>query len=236
MHIDDVSRSVEDWLRRVIADADIAFVSQFEPVREDAETAGARPRVEICFRSIEHRKPDRGASLPREEVFALTYRLRVVGPDPLANQHVLSRIYFSARENPGFDVEGFRAGESTVPRPAELEPASLSIVARMVRPLEAAPAAIVTQPLDVRLRELGRIEGKVVTEAGTPVMLARIDAPDLGKRVVSDTAGRFTIVGVPADGSVSLTVTARNRSVDVSVDVGKQTELVVVVPKESEHA
>ncbi|HEX6996286.1 MAG TPA: carboxypeptidase-like regulatory domain-containing protein [Gammaproteobacteria bacterium] len=222
-------------MRREIGDADITFVSRFEPLREDAEAAGPRPRVEICFRSIEHRKPDRG-SLHRDDVFALTYRLRVVGPDPLANQHVLSRIYFSARENPDLEVEGLGAEEAGASRAVEAEPASLSIVARLVRPPKATPAAIVTQPLDVRLRALGRIEGKVVTEAGTPVMLARIDAPDLGKSVVSDTAGRFAIVGVPAAGTVALTVTARNKSVDVSVDVERETELVVVVPKESEHA
>jgi|GEM_PF-6289633 len=235
MHIDDVSRSVEDWLRREIADADIAFVSRFGPGGDDAEADDQRPRVEICFQSIEHRKPDRG-SLQRDEVFALTYRLRVVGPDPLANQHVFSRIYFSARENPDLDVEALRAGEAGASRAEEAEPASLSIVARLVRPPKAAAAAIVTQPLDVRLRALGRLEGKVVTEAGTPVMLARIEAPDLGKSVISDTAGRFAIVGVPAAGTVSLTVTARNKSVDVSVDLERETELVVVIPKESEHA
>ncbi len=228
MHIDDVSRSVEDWLRREIADADIAFVSRFETVREEAG-GDQRPRVEICFRSIEHRKPDRG-SLQRDDVFALTYRLRVVGSDALANQHVLSRIYFSARENPDFDVEGVRI------EAADSEPPCLSLVARLVRPPKAVRGAIVTEPHDVRMRFLGRIEGKVVTEAGTPVGEARIDAPDLGKSVVADTGGRFAITGVPAAGPVSLIVTARNKSVDVSVDVEREMEVVVVFPKESEHA
>jgi len=229
MHIDDVSRSLEEWLRRTAPDVEVALVSSFERNREPID----RPSIEVCFRSIEHRKPDRG-SLERDEMFKLTYRLRVSGGDPLENQHVLSEIYFSARESTEFEIDepSSRADAAAT----ESDPATLTVVAHLVRPSKAARAAVVTQPLDVRLRSLGRIEGKVVTEAGAPVMLARIEAPALGKRVVSDTAGRFAMVGVPATGAVSLTVTARNKNVDVSVDVEKQTEVVIVVPKESEHA
>jgi hypothetical protein len=90
-------------------------------------------------------------------------------------------------------------------------------------------------PLEVRLRPLGHISGKVVTRAGVPVARAEIDARALDKRAVADSGGRFTISGAPATGAVSLTVRARNRSIDVSVDTEAQAEIVIVMPEETEH-
>jgi len=238
MHIDDVSRSMEDWLKRAVSGVDIAFVSHFEPVdgKVQARTAGARSCVEICFRSITYEKPDR-ALLNRGDTFSLTYLLRVTGVDALANQRIYSEIYFAAHEGGVFKI-GERPSrlEKGLAPDVDDEQAILSLTARLFRPAEAPPAGIVTYPLNLQIRPLGRIAGKVVTADGTPIMRAEIDARALNKRVVSDAAGHFTILGAPAAGTVSLTVRARNRSVDVLVDTEKQAEIVIVIPKESEHA
>ena len=76
MHIDDVSRRMEEWLRVTVSDADIAFVSHFRGVDQEAEVgvAGARSWVEICFQFIADEKPDR-VSLNRDDAFLLTYLL-----------------------------------------------------------------------------------------------------------------------------------------------------------------
>jgi len=237
-HIDDVSRRMEEWLRDSVSDADIAFVSQFLDVDEQAKsgTAGARPRVEICFQSVADEKRD-CALLNRDEAYLLTYLLRVTGADALANQRIYSEIYFTAHDGGDFKIgaPANRPGKDNSPN-ADGEPAVLSLTARLVRPVEAAAAGIVTSPLDLRLRPLGRIVGRVVSETGTPIMRAEIDARALNKRVVSDAAGHFVITGAPATGTVSLTVRARNRSVDVSIDPEKQADIVIVMAKENEHA
>jgi hypothetical protein len=236
MHIDDVSRSMEKWLRREVPDVDVAFVSGFALANEDAGAdGGAKPRVEVCFQSIAREKPDRG-SLNRHDVFLLTYRLRVTGADALETQRAFSELYFAAHESGDLDVgEPLNVPEDDVAgTPVGGQPV-LSLTARLVRPPKAAAPGIVTEPLTLHLRSLGRIAGKVVTAEGSPIMNAEIEARALNKRVVSDSAGRFVILGAPAAGAVFLTVRARNRSLDVSVDTDKQAEVVIVVPKESEH-
>jgi hypothetical protein len=236
VHIDDVSRRMEEWLRGSVSGADIAFVSHLDnpAARAGADSGDALPRIEICFRTISSEKPDR-ALLNRDDTYALNYLLRVTGADALANQRILSEIFFAAHENDDFRIatSGISNG---MPENRAGGPAVLSLIARLVRPAEAAAPGIVTEPLHLKLRSLGRIAGKVVTATGTPVMHAEIDARALNKRAVSDAAGQFTIHGAPAAGSVSLTVRARNRTVDVSVDAEKQAEIVIVIPKENEHA
>lgn len=232
-HIDDVSRSLEEWLRDALPDVDLAFVLHFPAA--DAEggpgpTEG-QPRVEICFHSIAEEKPDR-ALLNRDEAFLLTYALRITGADALTSQRIYSRIYFATRESADF---GIGSPPAVAGRGVE-EPPSLFVTARLVRRAAAAAPGVVMHPLDLRLRSLGRIAGKVVTEEGTPVMRADIEARGLNKRVASDAAGRFTIPGAPATGTVSLRVTVRDRHVDVLVDIEKQAEVVIVMPEENEHA
>jgi hypothetical protein len=236
MHIDDVSRSMEKWLRRAVPDVDVAFVPWFGPTNEEAGADGGdKPRVEVCFQSIAHEKPDRG-SLNRNDVFLLTYLLRVTGADALETQRAFSEIYFAARENVDFDVgEPLSLAEEGFTGPRGGRQAVLSLTARLVRPPKAAAPGIVTEPLTLHLRSLGRIVGKVVTADGRPIMSAEIEARALNKRAVSDSAGRFVIVGAPATGALSLTVRARNKSLDVSVDAEKQADVVIVVPKEGEH-
>jgi hypothetical protein len=249
-HIDDVSRRLDAWLRKTIAGAhgseafDLAFVSHFES-RADAAahapgtaadgTAAAPPRIEVCFQAITAEKPDR-ALLNRDEAFLLTYVLRVTGSDAFASQRIFSGIYFAAHENADFKIA---APTNQPANGATLDldgkPATLALTARLVRGERAAAANIVTHPLDVRLRPLGRISGRVVTRAGIPVVRAEIDARAIDKRALSDTGGRFTISGAPAAGALSLTVRARNRSVDVSVDPEKQAEVLIVIPEETEH-
>lgn len=232
MHIDDVSRRMEAWLKETVSGTDIAFISQLSRTGEP----DAKPRINVCFQSITTEEPDR-VQLNRDAVYLLNYLLTVTGTDALANQRIYSEIFFAAHANGEFKV-GVPAGQAGKENAQAFDgkPAVLALSARLVRPSEAAEPGIVTFPLDVRLRSLGSIAGKVVTEAGAPVMRAEIDAQALNKRVVSDAGGHFTIPGAPVAGTVSLTVRARNRSVDVSVDTEKQAEIVIVIPKENEHA
>jgi hypothetical protein len=233
MHIDDVSRDMEKWLRRAVPDVDFAFVQRFGVTSEEA--GAAKPRVEICFRSIEREKPDRG-TLHRNDVFLVTYLLRVAGADALEAQRAFSEVYFAAHENGDFVVgESLGLAEDSDASEQVGRQPILALSTRLIRPPKAAAPGIVTEPLTLHVRSIGRIAGKVVTAEGSPVMSAEVEAPFLNKRVLSDSAGRFLIAGAPSVGAVSLTVRARNRSLDVSVDVEKQADLVIVVPKESEH-
>lgn len=237
-HVDDISLSMGEWLRGAVPGVEIQYVSHFRAANEEVEsgTGGARACVEICFHSITDEKPDR-ALLNRGESFWLTYLLRVDGADALANQRVYSEIYFAAHASNEYKI-GAATGQSEPNTVGSFsgEPAVLSLSARLVRPAEIADTGIVVHPLNLKLRSMGRIAGKVVTETGAPIMRAEIDARSLNKRVVSDRAGRFAILGAPAAGTISLNVRARNRSVDVLVDIEKQAEIVIVLPKEKEHA
>ncbi|HEX7079418.1 MAG TPA: carboxypeptidase-like regulatory domain-containing protein [Gammaproteobacteria bacterium] len=250
-HIDDFSRRLDAWLRHTISTAhgseafDLAFVSHFTTAPAQAaapasgteapDAAAARPRIEVCFQAITAEKPDR-ASLNRDETFLLTYLLRVTAADAFASQRIYSAIYFAAHESADFDIASPpRQGARAILPALDGGPATLALTARLVRRERASAPGIVTHPLEVRMRPLGRITGRVVTRAGVPVMRAEIDARSLDKRVLSDAAGRFTISGAPAKGTLSLTVRARDRSVDVSVDAEKQAEVLVVIPEETEH-
>jgi hypothetical protein len=252
-HIDDVSRRLDAWLRHTISSAhgsdafDLAFVSHFQrgPAEatatasasgtDSAGTAVARPHIEVCFQAITAEKPDR-ALLNRDEAFLLTYLLRVTALDAFASQRIYSAIYFAAHESADFKIASPpEQGTLAVPSALDGGPATLALIARLIRRERAAAPSIVTHPLEVRLRPLGRISGRVVTRAGVPVMRAEIDARSLDKRVLSDAGGRFTISGAPAAGTLSLTVRARDRSVDVSIDTEKQAEVLIVIPEETEH-
>jgi hypothetical protein len=166
-------------------------------------------------------------------LFQLAYLLRVRGPDALASQRILSQIYFAVHESADFEIAS-TPGSTQGDIDGGL--ATLLLVARLVRPAKPVVAGIVTQPLKAHLRQVGRIAGRVVTENGAPVVRAQIEAPALDKRTVSDTSGRFVIVGAPSAGSVSLTVTARNRSMEVSIDTARQSDVTIVITKESAHA
>ena len=234
MHIDDISRKIENWLKQVVPDVEVAVVAALSAVPEPSKAAPAQARqqVEICFQSITHQKPDRGAR-SRDELFQLAYLVRVRGPDPLAGQRILSKIYFAVHEAADLDIVS-----STGSARSDIDGglATLQLVARLVRPARPVVAGVVTQPLEAQLRQVGRIAGRVVTEDGAPVMRAQIEAPALDKRTVSDASGRFVIVGAPSAGSVSLTVTARNRSMEVSIDTARQSDVTIVITKESAHA
>jgi hypothetical protein len=234
MHIDDVSRKIENWLRQVAPDAEVAVVAALSAVPEPSKDAAAQARaqVDICFQSITHQRPDRGAR-SRDELFQLAYLVRVSGPNPLAGQRILSEIYFAVHEAADFDII---SSTGNVRSDMGGGPATLLLVARLVRPARPVVAGKVTQPLEAHLRQVGRIAGRVVTEDGSPVMRAQIEAPALDKRAVSDASGRFVIVGAPSAGSVSLTVTARNRSMEVSIDAARQSDVTIVITKESAHA
>ena len=231
MHIDDVSRNLKKWLKQVVPDAEVAVVGALPAVPEPSKPASA-PQVEICFQSITHQKPDRGAR-SRDELFQLAYLVRVRGPDPLAGQRILSEIYFAVHESADFEIVS-TPGNAQSDIDGGL--ATLQLVARLVHPAKPVVAGIVTQPLKAHLRQIGRIAGRVVNEDGSPVMRAQIEAPALDKRAVSDASGRFVIVGAPSAGSVSLTVTARNRSMEVSIDSARQSDVTIVITKESAHA
>lgn len=151
----------------------------------------------------------------------------------MACQRALSEIYFASQEAADIDVvSSTRTSEAE----RDSDGPTLQLLARLVRPARPLDSGIVTRPLEAQLGHLGRISGRVVTKDGTPVMHAEVEAPMLDKRVTTDAAGRFVIPGAPTAGSVSLTVTARNRSMEVKVDAARQADVTIVIAKESAHA
>ena len=234
LHIDEVSRTMADWLSTVAQDVAIHHVAHF-PSPEDE--SGTKTRIEICFHSIVEEKPDR-AQLNRSEPFWVAYLLRVRGSDALKCQRVFSEVYFAAHGSDDFKIG---APESARPFDAESHlqpgnPAVLMLSTRLIRSIELPESRIVVHPLNLKVRTMGRVSGQVVSEDGTPIMRAAVEARALNKRVVADRNGRFSIPGAPATGVITLSVNARGRAVEVAVNIEKQAEVVIVLPEEKQHA
>ena len=83
MHIDDVSRRMEAWLRATVSGADVAFVSHISRITElgeDTSHSHAQARIDVCFQSITTEEPDR-VQLNRDDAFLLNYLLTVNSED-----------------------------------------------------------------------------------------------------------------------------------------------------------
>lgn len=229
-HIDEISRAIAKRLGAISSDCEIKFVTDF---LDTDEITAKRATIELSFRSIAAEKPDR-AIRDKIDTYLLRYELRVRGPEPLESQRIFSKICFSGADNGDFSIAIPTVGDA-----AQMEAGGtprLSLTARLTPRPAATRTPIVTSPLGVEIRELGAIRGKVVSESGTPVMSAELHALALDKRVQTDAKGRFVLSGAPVAGAISMTVTARGKSINFSVDTAKQSDVVIVMPMEESHA
>lgn len=233
LHVDEVSQRLKAWLQSVADGAGVSFVSRVSDIPDTGDDDNVH--VVVCFRSIVAEKPDR-AVRHREDAFLVNYLVQVRGNDALECQHAFSKIFFAAHEGGEFTLADAKSAPVDTARDGGTQPAVMALAARLVRPDETAAPGIVLHPLDLRLRTLGHISGRVVTDSGTPVVRALVEAPALDKRAMSDQQGGFVIRGAPASGTVSLSVRVHERTVKVSVDVDEQAEVLIVIPKEKEHA
>lgn len=227
-HIDDVSRAIATRLGAICPDCEIKYVSN-DRVSEDV--VPAKPEIELCFRTIAAEKPDR-ATRQKADSYLVFYDVYVRGPEPLENQRNFSAIFFSEEQDDDFRVIIPSAAEESKAAGGEC----LTVTARLVRSTEPYGSHIVTSPLKLKIRELNALRGQIVSESGAPVMNATIEARALNKRVQSTWDGRFMLPGAPADGALSLSIRARSKTIAVVVDVKKQSEVVIVMPMEEEHA
>lgn len=232
LHVDEVSQRLKAWLQVAADGLDVSFVSRIGDI---PDTDDDKMRAVVCFRSIVAEKPDR-AVRHRDDAFLVNYLVQVKGNDALECQHAFSKIFFAAHEGGEFTLADSGNEPIGAARDGGAQPAAMVLAARLVRPDESAAPGIVLHPLDLRLRTLGHISGQVVTDSGTPVVRALVEASPLDKRAVSDRQGRFVIRGAPAAGTISLSVKVHDRTVKASVDVEKQAEVLIVIPKEKEHA
>jgi hypothetical protein len=235
LHINDVSQRLGSWLRASVGKVDVAFVNHF-PMNEPEDFAAVSgSRIEICLHSVHPETPDRAAR-NRDDAFLVHYQVRVTGRDALECQSTFSRIFFALHESSEYTVVPPSNPGDPSHRVWSNLPGLLHLTAKLVRERAVVDTEVVLYPLDVRLRPMDRLAGRVVTEDGTPVMHAEIAARTLAKTAVSDHRGRFVIPGAPATGSIPLVIRARSQSIDISVDIGEATEVVVVMPKEKDHA
>jgi hypothetical protein len=233
LHVDEVSQRLEAWLQAVADGADTSFVSSIGDVPDTGDDD--KMHVVVCFRSIVAETPDR-AVRHRDDAFLVNYLVQVRGTDALECQRAFSKIFFAAHEGGEFTLADTKNAPVATARDGGAQPAVMALTARLVRPDETGAPGIVLYPLDLHLRTLGHISGRVVTDSGEPVVRALVEARALDKRAVSDPQGRFVIRGAPAAGTVSLSVKVHDRTANISVDVDKQAEVLIVIPKEKEHA
>jgi len=112
----------------------------------------------------------------------------------------------------------------------------MKVITRLVRPVQQPVARIVEHPLNLKLSELGLLEGVIQSQTGVPIAGAKIEAPHLNKKVTSDAWGCFRIAGAPPDKPVILDISAKGRAIEFALTAGEPANIVIVMPTEEEHA
>lgn len=101
-----------------------------------------------------------------------------------------------------------------------------------LRQRERRPARPVLVRPVVELQALGALDGFVLGEAAGqaahPLADASVTATEVGRETRTDGRGRFRLTGLPAQGPVALTVTAKGRSRALTVEA--RNDVVVRIP------
>ncbi len=224
LHIDDVSRRLAAWLSQVLPDAEVDFPNRFSEAMPPKKV-----KVSARFHAITMEKMDR-ATLNPERQFVLSYELDVTAKTAFEQHRAYSEIYFSAYEDKDWQVEaGVRAS-------AESGPMSMRLNTKIPRRSVQELAPPVRSQMNVSMTGLGRITGQVTSGEGIPIPRAYVEAPSLGRRLMTDKNGRFVFDGAPTAGAVFMSVTARGRVVHLSVDAASTKELAVIMAMEEENA
>jgi hypothetical protein len=91
----------------------------------------------------------------------------------------------------------------------------------------------VLEPLVVEIGEIGQLEGVVLgaAEGGTPKPMpgALVSAPDFARSTLCGADGRFQLTGLPPQGPVGLTVSAKGRSHDWTIAQRSGVRLVIPI-------
>lgn len=150
------------------------------------------------------------------------------GEPAVAHDHI-GRLVVAALEHADFvaDVEPIASdwwrSFGVLPRPAFV----LRVPWRVDRPERRGPP--VTEQIEISTSPMRFLRGVVVGPEQTPVVAAVVRVPQLGKRVTTDSAGKFVLEAVPADGgTLTLEVHARGRTqrVELQLDeVGGEVEI-----------
>ncbi|WP_036255693.1 carboxypeptidase-like regulatory domain-containing protein [Methylocapsa acidiphila] len=179
-----------------------------------------------------HRVSPRGAERRCGEAQAIEVSLLIVvnHADALEAATIAGELAFGLSDEIWIDAEGVarhfiiaQGDDADTARRALGLPACLATLIRLPLVRERPRRAVkpVLEPLRVEMVEFGAMEGAIMGEVSgvdpRPVMDARVEAEAYGREARTDRNGRFRLTGVPAQGTVALTVTAKGRSRSFSV-------------------
>ena len=159
---------------------------------------------------------------------ALRYLVTAYADDPLEAHNLLSEMLYMAMTHPQYEVELEPLPSHTwsafavAPRP--------SFILRAPLPNEWQP-----EPAE-RVRAVGLVSKPVAVFYGlllgpqeTPLAGARVELPNLNRSATTDSKGRFTLNGVPAEGKKTLMFQARGRNLTRSFEETGAPDRPVVI-------
>lgn len=219
--VGDLTAAFLDWLGSRIAPAAVRLVNV---------SAGPLPQgASVLLQRVGPHAVERRCG----EAQAIEVSLLVVVncADALEAATVAGELAFALADEAWIDADGaarhfvIAQGEDADAARRDLGlPACLATLIRLPLIRERPRRAVkpVLEPLRVETAEIGAMEGAIMGEASgvdpRPVMDARVEAAAYGREARTDRNGRFRLTGLPAQGPVALTVSAKGQSRSFSVN------------------
>ena len=235
--VGDAVSAFRNWLQ---THGDLGDITVLSPAK-----ASSFDGIALVVQRLEH--GERRHSDMGDPVIEAILLVLVAGSDPLFAATLGGELLFALHDERWTDDAGEArslrveaGGDADAVRASLGFPPMLALLVRL--PVERRRRRIsvrpVLHPMRTHIADLSVLEGVVLCELkgskARPLAEARIEAVDYGKSDVSDHIGRFRIAGLPADGAISLAITARQRVHAVSTNARSGVVLTMPIATDEE--
>lgn len=180
----DVTRSILEWISNVVPGMPVAATA----LADDAPTRG----VKVRLLSISPKRLIQVAA-QHSQALRLDYVITVRLEDPLEEHRSLGELCLAAMTDPSLELDDQQQAPEMLTRLGLAPSAGLLVRKHLTREPEPRSVGRVRIPLDVRLGELGQIEGVVLGPQDRPVSGARVGVAGEATETTTDAQGRFRL-------------------------------------------
>lgn len=206
--IDQVDSRLREWAANTL---DIRTISLRPPTDDQSDRGASLYLVELISAP-----PLRTVQRPPLQL-SLRYLVSTWAEEPEEAHRLLGGLVFAAMEHPEFEVEiepvpaAVWMALGVIPRPSFF----LRVPLRRERP--QPEAKYVRKPLVVQTAPVTNLSGVVVGPEEIPLVGATVTLPALHRSTQTDEKGRFQFAAVPASHLERLSVRAKGREFEVSI-------------------